>query len=432
MNYAATLDYLYNRLPLFSKQGASAYKKDLHNIIALEAINGNNFCRCKTIHVAGTNGKGSTSHMLAAILQQAGYKTGLYTSPHLHDFRERIRVNGATIPEQFVVDFTASMQPAIEQIEPSFFELTVSMAFAWFAEQRVDIAVIETGLGGRLDSTNIIKPEISVITNIGMDHMNILGDSLAAIAAEKAGIIKGGVPVVIGEWLPETRPVFEEKAAREAAPLHYAPATFSVIEWQQENDRLTVTVQQQHHEDAQTYTLDLPGIYQLKNLLTVLCTIHQLQQAGWQINEKAVHNGLAHTKKLTGLHGRWELVASSPKTVLDVGHNEDGIKAIVRQLELETFRRLHIVTGMVKDKDIEKALSLLPKKAAYYFTQAQIPRALPAIELQTRAAAAGLTGTAFGEVNLALSAARQAAAPDDLVLVCGSVFIIGEIRLPVG
>jgi len=427
MDYAATLDYLYNRLPLFSKQGASAYKKDLHNIIALEEINGNNYRRFKTIHVAGTNGKGSTSHMLAAILQEAGYKTGLYTSPHLHDFRERIRINGAMIPEAFVVDFTAAMQQPIEQIEPSFFELTVSMAFAWFAEQQIDIAVIETGLGGRLDSTNIIEPELSVITNIGMDHMNILGDNLAAIASEKAGIIKGGVPVVIGEWLPETQPVFEEKANAAAAALHYAPAEFAIIEWQSDDELLQVTVQQKHREDAQQYKLDLPGVYQLKNLLTVLCAVRQLRQMSWQVTEKAVHNGLAHTKKRTGLHGRWEQIATSPKTVLDVGHNEDGIKAIVRQLELETFEHLHIVIGMVKDKDISTVLSLLPKAATYYFTRAQIPRALPVADLQAQAAAAGLTGNPFNTVNGALLAARQAAAPDDLVLVCGSVFIVGEL-----
>lgn len=431
MDYAATLDYLYNRLPLFSKQGASAYKEDLHHIIALEAINGNNYRRFSTIHIAGTNGKGSTSHMLAAVLQQAGYKTGLYTSPHLHDFRERIRINGAMIPEQFVVDFTASMLPAIAQIEPSFFELTVSMAFAWFADQRVDVAVIETGLGGRLDSTNIVEPALSVITNIGMDHMNILGNSLAAIAGEKAGIIKGGVPVVIGEWLPDTQPVFEEKANKEAAPLHYAPTELSVIDWQQENELLKVTVQQRRHNDAQTYILDLPGVYQVKNLLTVLCAVHQLRQAGWQIEESALHNGLAHTKKLTGLHGRWETIATAPKTVVDVGHNEDGIKAIGRQLELESFRRLHIVIGMVKDKDINNVLSLLPKTATYYFTQAQIPRALPAPALLDLAKAAGLDGAAYNEVNEALAAARRVAAPDDLVLVCGSVFIVGEVVLPV-
>ena len=428
MNYAQTIDYLFTRLPMFSKQGASAYKKDLQNIIELEAANGNPHLSFKSIHVAGTNGKGSTSHMLAAILQEAGYKTGLYTSPHLKDFRERIRVNGAMIPEDYVVAFTGKMEPLMEVIEPSFFELSVSMAFSWFAAMQVDIAVIEVGLGGRLDSTNIITPELSVITNIGWDHMNILGDTLQLIAAEKAGIIKEKVPVVIGEMLPETRPVFEQVAAEKTAPLYEAEKWQQVVNWQYENHRLSVTVKESGREDAQHYHLELSGAYQVRNLRTVLQSIHLLQQQGWQISEHAIHQGLSGTKKLTGLLGRWDKISDHPPVILDVGHNEDGIRAILQQLELNTFTHLHIVIGMVKDKDVSKVLSLLPVKARYYFTQARIPRALPAAQLREMAAGFGLKGTDYPEVNQALAAARTEADDKDLVLVCGSVYVVGEVN----
>ena len=412
---------------MFSKQGATAIKKDLHNIRLLEEFNGNPHTKFKTIHVAGTNGKGSTSHMLAAILQKAGYKTGLYTSPHLKDFRERIRINGEMIPEQEVISFTEGIIPQIEKIEPSFFEISVAMAFQWFAASNVEVAVIEVGLGGRLDSTNIITPEISVITNIGWDHMNLLGDSLDKIAYEKAGIIKPGIPVVIGETITETRPVFEKTAHENQAPVFYAEQLQEIVNWSYNNHRLTVTVKERNRDDAQQYELDLPGVYQVKNIRTVLQTVRLLQQAGWHIDEPAIHAALSSTRKLTSLHGRWELVSKNPDTILDVGHNEDGIKAIVQQLELTAYTHLHLVVGMVKDKDISKVLSLLPKQAIYYFTQSHIPRALPATDLQIMASEKGLSGATYPDVNTALLAARTAAGKNDLVLVCGSVFLVGEV-----
>lgn len=429
MNYAETLHYLYTRLPMFSRIGASAYKKDLDNIIALEAANSDPHTQFKSIHIAGTNGKGSTSHMLAAILQEAGYKTGLYTSPHLRDFRERIKVNGVMIPEKAVIDFTGKMQSQIPAIEPSFFELTVAMAFDWFAQERVDIAVIEVGLGGRLDSTNIIRPEVSVITNIGWDHMNILGNTLGEIAGEKAGIIKAGIPAVIGEVLPETRPVFEKAALDKGSRLYYAQQLQQIINWNYHGSLLEVQVQEQGHADAQQYQLDLTGNYQLKNLPGVLQTIRILQEQSWTIPEKAIHTGLSNTRKLTGLHGRWELIHQHPRVILDVGHNEDGIKAINEQLEMTDYHHLHLILGMVKDKDISKVLPLFPKQASYYFTQAAIPRALPADQLKAMAADAGLHGAIYPNVNIALEKAKSSAKENDLILVCGSVFLVGEVNV---
>lgn len=427
MNYAETINFLYSRLPMFSKQGADALKKDLHNIRALEQANGNPHTKFKSIHIAGTNGKGSTSHMLAAILQKAGYKTGLYTSPHLKDFRERIRINGNMIPEQRVIQLTEAYIPLMDEIEPSFFEITVAMAFQWFAEEQVDIAVIETGLGGRLDSTNIIFPELSVITNIGWDHMHILGNDLPTIASEKAGIIKPGIAVVIGEVLPETKPVFEQVASSLGSPIHFAEEEQELVEWDFSNHRLLVTVRNRHAQDALHLQLDLPGYYQLKNIRTVLQAVELLKQAGWKISPVVIKEAVANVKHLTGLHGRWELIGQSPDLVLDVAHNEDGIRSILKQLELCNFRHLHLVMGMVKDKDVCKVLSLLPASASYYFTQAQIPRAMPAEELSGKAEEFQLIGKAYPNVNLAIAAATAAADKRDLILVCGSVFVVGEV-----
>jgi dihydrofolate synthase / folylpolyglutamate synthase len=427
MNYAATIDYLFTRLPMFTKIGAAAYKKDLHNIVLLEAANDNPHTKFKSIHITGTNGKGSTSHMLAAVLQKAGYKTGLYTSPHLYDFRERIKVNGEMISEEAVVAFTEKMLPIIPAIEPSFFEITVAMAFDWFVQQAVDIAIVEVGLGGRLDSTNIISPILSVITNIGWDHMNILGDSLEKIAFEKAGIIKAGTPVVIGETRTETASVFAAAAAEKNAPVYYAATLQQVISWEQQGVYLQVTVQETGHQDAKTFQLDLPGFYQVKNIGAILQSISILQQQGWLITTEHIRYGLAHTKSLTGLHGRWETIAWHPQVVLDVGHNEDGIRAITEQLELTPFNQLHIVMGMVKDKEINAVLALLPTNAKYYFTQASIPRALPATVLSELAAEFKLAGRPYSTVQQAFVAAKSAAEKDDLVLVCGSVFIVGEL-----
>lgn len=425
--YSQTLEYLFSALPMFSKLGESAYKKDLHNTLALCASIGNPHQKFKTIHVAGTNGKGSTSHMLAAIFQAAGYKTGLYTSPHLKDFRERIKVNGKVCSEEFVIAFTDAIEPMIQEISPSFFEITVAMAFDYFAKEAVDIAIIEVGLGGRLDSTNIIDPELSVITNIGYDHMNLLGNRLEEIAFEKAGIIKQGKPVVIGESLPETKPVFLAKAANCQAPIYFAKEHFELVDFEQHAGHLKLTVNNIHHQEQFGLTLDLPGYYQTKNLLTVLTAVEQLNLAGWKLSASVVKEALNQVKKLTGLHGRWEVIAEDPLTVLDVGHNEDGIKEIVKQIELSGKQSLHIVIGMVKDKEIDKVLQLLPKHAQYYFSKADIPRALNQVLLQEQAVSFGLKGKSYPSVKEAFAAAKQHAQKDDLLLVCGSVFVVAEI-----
>lgn len=427
MNYQETIDYLYHTLPMFSHIGAAAFKKDLTNTIALCEILDNPHKKIKTIHVAGTNGKGSTSHMLAAVMQTAGYKTGLYTSPHLKDFRERIKVNGQMCAEDYVVAFVEKIKPYIPAIQPSFFEITVAMAFEYFAQQQVDLAVIEVGLGGRLDSTNIITPELAVITNIGWDHMNILGDSLEKIAFEKAGIIKENITTVVGEFLPETKLVFESAAAEKNAPLIFAQDKRYVPEWKYEHHKLLATVVTKHNDTHEIFALDLPGIYQTKNIITVLEALHQLQGKGWHIAAEQIKNGLAKTKKITGLHGRWELIRENPAVILDVGHNEDGVKQIAEQIELTTYNQLHIITGMVRDKEVDKVLAVLPQYANYYFTKAQIPRALPENELAEKAAAVGLQGKTYTDVNTALKAALQHAHKDDLILVCGSVFLVGEV-----
>jgi len=431
MNYQETIDYLFARLPMFSRIGAAAFKKDLVNIQKLSDFLGNPHNTFKSIHIAGTNGKGSVSHMLAAILQTAGYKTGLYTSPHLRDFRERIKINGEMVTEEFIIDFTQRIKTISESIEPSFFEITVAMAFEYFAEQKVDIAVIETGLGGRFDSTNIITPELSVITNIGWDHMNILGDSLEKIAFEKAGIIKQGTPVIAGEVLPATEKIFDEVAKERGAPLSIASDKRQAINWNWKKNELIVEVAQGYKTDHQLYHLDLPGIYQTKNLITVLEACSHLQQNGWNIEETHIRTGLQHTKNLTGLHGRWEVIHQHPLFVLDVAHNEDGIRMLMEQIEVTNHDRLHIVLGIVKDKEMETILALFPRLADYYFTQADIPRALDAGILKEKATAFGLKGEQYPNVNEAIKAALAKSSRRDMVLVCGSVFLVGEVIIPV-
>ena len=429
LDYQQTIDYLFHRLPMFSRLGAAAFKADLINTIKLCEALGNPQNSFKSVHIAGTNGKGSTSHMLAAIMQTAGYKTGLYTSPHLKDFRERIKVNGEMVEEAFVIQFTEQIKPLIEEIEPSFFEITVAMAFTWFAQQKVDIAVIEVGLGGRLDSTNIITPELSIITNIGYDHMNILGDTLELIAAEKAGIIKKGIPVVVGETLPETKPVFEKKANSETAPIFFTREHMWVADWKQLPHNLQVVVADKRSDERKQYDLDLTGLYQVKNLLTVLEAVAILNKQGWKIEEKQLQHGLENIKKETGLHGRWEVINERPLTILDVAHNEDGIKQLTSQLEHCNFEKLRIVIGMVKDKDISSVLSLLPKYAHYYFTKAQIPRALEETALAEKGTLSGLQGHSFATVMQALQQAIDDAHKDDMILVCGSVFVVGEVEV---
>jgi dihydrofolate synthase/folylpolyglutamate synthase len=427
MNYGQTIHYLYNKLPLYSSIGIKAYKADLDNTIALCKYLGNPQNKIKTIHVAGTNGKGSTSHMLAAVFQQCGYKTGLYTSPHLKDFRERIKLNGEMIPGDFIIDFVEKIKPFSEEINPSFFELTFVMALEYFAEQKVDIAIIETGLGGRLDSTNVITPEVAVITNIGFDHMDILGDTIEKIAVEKAGIIKQNIPVIIGETTPETRIIFREKAKEKNAPIFFAEEKYTIVS-ASVNETLEVKTLYNGDIQPKIYSLDLTGLYQVKNLRTVLTTIDTLKTK-YSLKEENIKKALGQVKNITGLHGRWEVIQRNPVVVLDVAHNIDGIQQLINQVKNTSYKKLHIVFGMVKDKEIEKVLELLPNDATYYFTKAQIPRALPEKDLLERAQKFNLKGSSHDEVNKALAAAMDKASKEDMIIVCGSVFVVGEVNL---
>jgi len=425
MTYQETLQFLYEKLPEFTRIGEAAYKKDIHNTISLCNALNNPHLQFKSIHIAGTNGKGSVSHMVASILQEAGFKTGLYTSPHLYNFRERIRINGEMISEDAVVAFTQQAMPLIDAIKPSFFELTVAMAFDYFAKQQVDIAVIETGLGGRLDSTNIITPLLSIITNIGWDHMQFLGDSLEKIAFEKAGIIKKEVPVVIGKMQEESWPVFIEKAAKENAPIVVAGSNHSVDHFYWEKGKLVIKIKSGPRSTF--FELDLNGIYQCDNLLTVLSAIEQLDKTGFAISSPALLKGLSNTKKNTGLLGRWEEISLHPTLVLDVAHNAAGIEQVLRHLQQIHFNKLHLILGMVKDKDSERVLALLPKQAAFYFTQAHLPRAMPATALAALARNKEIIGTTHENVNDAIAAAKQLAMPNDLLIVCGSIFLVAEV-----
>ena len=407
MNYQDTLEYLYNSAPMFQQVGGAAYKEGLENTLTLDAHFGHPHRRYRTIHVAGTNGKGSCSHTLAAVLQEAGYKVGLYTSPHLVDFRERIRVNGEPVSEEYVIRFVEEERGFFEPFHPSFFELTTAMAFRYFADERVNVAVIEVGLGGRLDCTNIIRPDLCVITNISFDHVQFLGDTLAKIAGEKAGIIKRGVPVVIGEATEETRPVFEAKAKETDAPIYFA----------EDCDR----------EDYPDIEFELKGLYQKKNKQTLLTALPLLKEAGYHIDEQAVRSGFAHVTSLTGLMGRWQKLQNSPTLVCDTGHNVGGIRYIVEQLKEEKYRRLHIVMGMVNDKDVRGVLGLMPKEAVYYFTQASVKRAMPAGRLKELGLEAGLRGECYADVPAAVRAAQKESLPEDFIFVGGSSFIVADL-----
>ena len=426
MDYKQTLDYLYSQLPMFTRVGAAAIKKDLTNTIALCNALDNPQTKFKTIHVAGTNGKGSVSHILASVLQSAGYKTGLYTSPHLKDFRERIKINGEMIPQQFVVDFVAENKHLFSTISPSFFEMTVALCFDYFAKEGVEVAVIETGLGGRLDSTNIINPQLSVITNIGWDHMDMLGDTLELIAGEKAGIIKTNTPVVIGETQQETTQVFRDKAQSSQAPIIFADSEYSLKNFDNTGSISVCDVFKGNTSLLTQLQCELTGIYQQKNIITAIAAIEQLQQAGYKISEVHIREGFARVKTQTGLLGRWQKLSDSPLTYADTGHNLNGVQEVLKQLQLLQYKHLHMVWGMVKDKDISKILALLPATATYYFCNAQIPRALAAENLQQQAIAFGLQGDAYPTVELAVQAAQKAAQPNDLVFVGGSTFIVAE------
>lgn len=412
---------------MFTRVGVSAFKKDLHNIIAMCDQLNNPQNKFKTIHIGGTNGKGSTSHMLAAVLQKAGYKTGLYTSPHLKDFRERIRINGKMIPKHFVTDFVQRQNPLIEELGPSFFEVTVAMAFSYFALEKVDVAIIEVGLGGRLDSTNIIIPELSVITNISLDHTNILGDTLEAIATEKAGIIKTNVPVIIGEKDPETQKVFLEKARETNSELIFADQQLSITGSERKNKYLTVSITRNNQSVFKDLQLDLTGSYQLKNIRTTVSSLLKLIDMGYSIREEAIYSALRNVKSLTGLQGRWQTLHKNPLIICDTGHNIAGIKEVIKNIKETHYATLHIVIGMVKDKDISGVLKLLPVQAQYYFCQPNLERALQAEELARQAGEHGLTGAVFPTVLLAYHAAKNAAHTDDMIFVGGSTFVVAEV-----
>ncbi|WDO14321.1 bifunctional folylpolyglutamate synthase/dihydrofolate synthase [Flavobacterium sp. WW92] len=405
MTYPETLDWMFNQLPMYQKQGASAYKEDLTNTILLANHLHNPEKEIKTIHVAGTNGKGSTSHFLASILQEAGYKTGLYTSPHLKDFRERIKIDGKDISEDFVVSFIAQNKSFFEENQLSFFEMTVGLAFDYFRQEKVDIAIIEVGLGGRLDSTNIITPLLSVITNIGMDHVQFLGNTMEKIAFEKAGIIKPNIPVVIGEYTSQTKPVFDKKASETQSEIFFAS---DIIQ--------------------ETYPSVLLGDYQKQNKKTVLQAIRVLQsQKQFQISEENIKNGFWNVVKNTGLQGRWQQLKQVPKVICDTAHNKHGLEIVMHQVNNQKFDKLHIVLGVVNDKDLDDVLPLFPKNATYYFCRPDIPRGLDASTLQQKATSFGLNGKVYNSVTEAYKNALENASESDFIYVGGSTFVVAEI-----
>ena len=423
MNYEQTVAYLFNSAPSFQQVGKDGYKEGLGNTYLLDKYFNHPHRLFHTIHVAGTNGKGSCSHTLAAIFQAAGYKTGLFTSPHLIDFRERIRINGVPVPQQFVIDFVEQHKTFFEPLHPSFFELTTAMAFYYFAQEQVDIAIIEVGLGGRLDCTNIIQPDLSIITNISFDHTQFLGDTLTKIASEKAGIIKPYTPVVIGETTEETKKVFLDKARLENAPIHFA-------EEEQHITGYRINDEGQFVYDTKEYPQlegELSGIYQIKNSNTILSAVSVLKSLGYLLDEASVRYGFSHVCESTGLMGRWQKLGDKPTIVCDAGHNVGGFEYITEQLQEVSYKQLHIVFGMVNDKDISGVLSLLPKDAIYYFTRASVQRALPEQELQALAGKVGLKGQAYPDVHTALEAAKKAASPDDFIYVGGSCYIIADL-----
>lgn len=424
--YRETLDYLYAQLPVFSKYGAAAIKSGLGNITALCNALGNPQEKIKTVHIAGTNGKGSTSHMLAAVLQEAGYKTGLYTSPHIVDFAERIKVNGSYIEQAWVVDFVARHKELFRSIEPSFFEVTVAMAFQYFAAQECDIAIIETGLGGRLDSTNIITPILSIITNISLDHTDLLGNTLTEIAEEKAGIIKKGVPFIVGERQKETEQVFFEHAIHKQCNSFYADAQWALVRQKQTQGAQHLKAVKLASREMYDLQTDLNGDYQLHNIKTVLTAAEVLHSRGYHTDIQTTIRALGAVKKRTGLRGRWDQLQHSPLIIADVGHNKAGVKEVMQQWQTMPAARKHIVTGFVKDKDVSAALSLFPAPDRYYFCNAAIPRALPAAELAAMAHERGLEGDHYSSVAAAVAAALSAMKEEDALLITGSFFVVGE------
>ena len=439
MTYTETLDYLFNSLPMYHRIGKAAYKADITNTVQLMDHLGHPETKFRSIHVAGTNGKGSVSHTLCSVLMRAGYKVGLYTSPHLVDFRERIRINGQMIPQDAVSQFVDNHRQFMQGLQLSFFEMTVGLAFDYFAQQQVDVAVIEVGMGGRLDSTNVIRPDLSIITNIGFDHTQFLGNTLPLIAGEKAGIIKAGVPVVVGETHPETRPVFEAKAKEMGADIYFADDHYTIrstapsrLEKMEDYDsELHFQVQSQQSRYAlsdNTFTCPLSGQYQLHNLATVFQALELLPSVGYHISLQHIAEGIASVVDATGLHGRWEKMGESPLTICETAHNADGVAAMLDKLKEIPYRRLHLIYGCVNDKDFSKILRMMPQAdTTYYYTQPSVPRGLPVEQLAAKAKELGMDGASFPKVGEAIEAARQNADPRaDLVLVTGSIFLVAD------
>ena len=425
--YSEAVQYLYKNLPIFQRVGAVAYRADLHNTLGLCAELGDPHKKFKSIHVGGTNGKGSTSHMLASVLQSSGYKTGLYTSPHLKEFTERIRINGEEVTQQFVIDFVNRIIPAIERLKPSFFEITVAMAFEYFAQQQVDFAVIEVGLGGRLDSTNVITPMLSVITNIGWDHKDILGNTLEEIAKEKAGIIKEGIPVIVGERQGMLQQIFDEKAKASGSELMVASDLFEAVQINRHH-QYYYEVLKGGDVFMSHVKLPLEGFYQQKNLATVVAATQFLTKAGLQITSDSLRHGLELVVEQTNLKGRWQRLAEAPLMICDTAHNLDGVQAAVNQIRQQRARHIHMVWGMVRDKDVSEVLSILPAEATYYFCQAKIPRAMDAVVLAEKGKTFGLNGAAIPDVNDAIRQALVNAMENDLIFIGGSTFVVAEIN----
>ncbi len=426
--FKEVVEYLYGLLPMYQRVGNVAFKKNLDNTIALCEHLGNPHLQFELIHVAGTNGKGSSSHMLASILQEAGYHTGLYTSPHLKSFTERIRIDGVEVSEEFVVEFVQQNKAIIEKIQPSFFELTVAMAFQYFALNKVDIAIIEVGLGGRLDSTNVISPLVSLITNIGMDHMDMLGNTLPLIAAEKAGIIKKNTPVVVSELQEEIEQVFIEKSRKENAPLFFASNEYSCTKREEKPFFLSMDVFRNGQLAYENLITDIPGIYQLKNIPGVIKTIELLPEEKFVVSESELRKGIAHVKTNTGLKGRWQVIGENPLIICDTAHNSEGIREVVKGFGSIPHENLHIILGTVNDKDTNKLFPLLPKSAKYYFCEPNIPRKKPAEQLLSEAHAFGIHGEAILNVNEAIAKAKSEASINDLIFVGGSNFVVAEIN----
>lgn len=424
MKYKEALDFLFSKLPMYQKVGKSAFKKDLTNTIKLCKLLHNPETMFKSVHIAGTNGKGTTAHMLASIFQEAGYRTGLYTSPHLHSYTERIKINGEEIEREFIVDFVNELQPGILEIQPSFFEITVAMAFSYFAKNKVDIAIVETGLGGRLDSTNVITPELSVITNIALDHQEMLGDTIGEIAREKAGIIKNNIPVVLGNMSEEAYNVILEVARLNNSKLNSNFINYKFIE----NIEGGLDVYNNDDLVFENLISGIKGTYITKNIPHILESINELNSKGVDVEVEHVKRGFENVVANTGLKGRWQIIVEQPLTICDIAHNEDGINQVLDQINEIDFNRLHFVFGTVEDKIVDKILGLLPKEAKYYFCRANVPRALNTDVLVSKANENGLIGEAYVTVNAAISEAKNNAQKDDLIFIGGSTFVVAEIE----